>query len=336
MSARRFHSSMARISDLESRDYEVRALERSRWATGDYVVCEVRSWTSGHHVELPSGRLVELTEGDPVVGALGVRHATLEATGSWREVEDDGEMALLTGGGVLGRCTSRSDRIPPLPTVVYRGHAVRDGEPVRMDDFVQAAPEGAFRTPTVLVVGTSMSAGKTTTARILVRRLKARGLEVTGAKLAGAGRYRDVLTMKDAGADHIYDFVDAGLPSTVHPRDDYERRLRGLLGRMAEDGADAAVIEVGASPLEPYNGDVAVRELGDAVRCRVLCASDPYAVIGVMRAWDFRPDLVTGITANTLAGVDLVEELTGLRALDLRRKRNQGELDRMLAESLGL
>jgi hypothetical protein len=336
MSVDPFHSSMTRISDLESREYGTAVVERERWATGDYVVSQVRRWPRRQRLELPSGRLIELAEGDRFVGALGVRHATLEATGSWREVGEDGVMSLLTGGGLMGKCTSRSDHIGPLPKVVYRGHVVRGEEPVRMDDFVELAPGRTFRTPTVLVVGTSMSAGKTTAARVLVRRLKSLGLDVLGAKLAGAGRYRDILTMGDAGADYVFDFVDAGLPSTVHPRDAYADRIRGLLGRMAGENADAAVIEVGASPLEPYNGDLAVRELGAAVRCRVLCASDPYAVIGVMKAWEFRPDLVTGIAANTLAGVDLVEELAGVPAMDLRREERRTELDRMLRETLEL
>ena len=34
---------------------------------------------------------------------------------------------------------------------------------------------------------------------------------VIGTKLTGAGRYRDILAMRDAGADYIFDFVDAGL-----------------------------------------------------------------------------------------------------------------------------
>ena len=68
--------------------------------------------------------------------------------------------------------------------------------------------------------------------------------------------------MGDAGADAIFDFVDAGLPSTVCPTDVYRQAVRQLLSRMASTDVDVAVIEVGASPLEPYNGDVAVEESG--------------------------------------------------------------------------
>ena len=48
---------------------------------------------------------------------------------------------------------------------------------------------------------------------------------VIGTKLTGAGRYRDILAMQDAGADYIFDFVDAGLPSTVVSEREYRRAL---------------------------------------------------------------------------------------------------------------
>ncbi len=40
-------------------------------------------------IELINGRMTGFMREDLVVGALGERYATLEATGSWREVEDD-------------------------------------------------------------------------------------------------------------------------------------------------------------------------------------------------------------------------------------------------------
>lgn len=58
--------------------------------------------------------------------------------------------------------------------------------------------------------------------------------------------------MHDAGADAIYDFVDVGLPSTICPEAEYRSALDGLMSRVAGVDADPAVVEVGASPLEPY------------------------------------------------------------------------------------
>lgn len=318
MTRRPLHGSLTRISDFETEGYDVVPIDRDRWRMGDYVVAEVLDRGDQHRLEFATGRLASFVSRDVLVGALGVRHATLEATGDWRQIGPDLEMDLLTGAGLLGRCTSISSMLGSLARLGYTGHATRGGKPVRMDDFVPEIEIVPYTTPTVLVVGTSMSAGKTTAARIVVRLLSEAGLRVAGAKLTGAGRYRDILSMEDAGADPIVDFVDAGLPSSVCERSRFEAAAAHLLTRIQTSGVDAAVIEAGASPLEPYNGTAAVEALKGAIGFTILAASDPYAVLGVKEAFDAAPDLVTGIAANTLAGIELVDRLTGIPAADLR------------------
>lgn len=326
--------SLTRISDLESGGFEVRPVDRDAWSEADYVVVEVRDPGQQHRLEFPTGRLASYAAGDILVGALGVRYATLEATGDWRAVGADLKMQMLTGAGLLGRVTSVSAALGSLADVAYLGHAIRAGQPLSMRDFVPALEPVEYTTPSVLVIGTSMSAGKTTAARVIVRVLREAGLRVAGAKLTGAGRYRDILSMGDAGADPIVDFVDAGLPSSVCDEARFNEAARHLLTRVQTAGVDVAVIEAGASPLEPYNGEAAVAALGSNVRFRVLAASDPYAVLGVMEAFDVRPDLVTGIAANTHAGVALVERLTGCRALDVREPGAADTLQSMLVPTL--
>ncbi|MEZ5073324.1 MAG: hypothetical protein R2691_00610 [Solirubrobacterales bacterium] len=102
-----------------------------------------------------------------------------------------------------------------------------------------------------------MDAGKTVAAVAIVRELEAMGLRVAGAKLTGVGRVRDILAMRDAGADSVLDFVDAGLPSTVVPAADYERAL-AIKAQARREHLDVVVAEAGASPLEPYNGEPAI------------------------------------------------------------------------------
>ena len=61
---------------------------------------------------------------------------------------------------------------------------------------------GGFRIPVVLMVGSSMSSGKTTTACAIIHELRRRGKKVLAAKLCGAGYYRDSLAMADSGTSH--------------------------------------------------------------------------------------------------------------------------------------
>ncbi len=332
-----FHSSLTRITDFDCVGFECQPLPREQWESGDYVLGRVSIVRGGFSsIELRNGRLIQAVEGDLILGALGVRHATLEIVGSWEAVGADGRMHLLTAAGLLGLATSISGTLGTPMRVEYQGHALRNGTKLRMSDFAKRpSKSGNYAVPTILVIGTSMSAGKTTSAKIIVRQLKREGYRVAGAKLTGAGRYRDVLAMQDAGADAIFDFVDVGLPSSVLDPEDFRLRLGDLLGLIVEARPDVVVAEAGASPLEPYNGDTALAEIEDSVVMNVLCASDPYAVVGIMRGYQMvQPDLVAGIATSTSAGVEVVEKLSGAKALNILDPASIPELRRLLANAL--
>ncbi len=219
-----------------------------------------------------------------------------------------------------------------MTTVKYLGHAFRDDKKLTMNDFVKPVEEKEFKTPVVLFVGTSMSAGKTTSARIVTNIFKMAGLIIVGAKLTGAGRYKDILAIKDVGADAVFDFVDAGLPSSICPKKTYLKKLNYLKNLISSVDADIAVIEIGASPLEPYNGDLAIESIRDQIKCIILSASDPYAVFGLMKAFDIKPDIVTGIATNTLGGKELVEKLCGVTALNLIDPETTPALKKILSQ----
>ena len=337
MTPKYFFTSLTRISDLPEVPFSMEPLPRESWETGDYVIGEVDSPPSSlSRIELASGRMVEVVEGDLVVGAFGDRYATLEAVGGWSGIGDDLRMEALTGAGLFGKSTSRSAVLPHPPSLAYRGHVYAGGAKANMKDFVSPTIENSFEPPVVLIVGTSMSAGKTTSAKVIVRLLNEAGLRVVGAKLTGAGRYRDILSMEDAGAESVFDFVDAGLPSTVVPEDVYRKALRNLLSRMAAADADVVVAEIGASPLEPYNGSAAIEDIGANVRCTVLSASDPYAVSGVIAAFGKRPSFVTGLATSTEAGIDLIEKLSGLMAINVLDPASRPKLKTILNHTLDL
>jgi len=314
----RIYGSLARIADFRNSNFDVQKLDRSEWATGDYVEGEVVGIpTALYKVEDRSGHMVKVEPRDWVVGALGDRAATLEGVGSWADIMEDGRMHALTGAMLIGRYTSFSPLCPDPMELAYRGHLCRDGRKVCMRDFALRSETHAFSVPTLLIVGSSMTAGKTTTGRRVCKELDRAGMYVIGAKLTGAGRYRDILSYLKTGATEIYDFVDVGLPSTVVPEEDFRNAIRPLLNHINNRKPDLLVAEAGASPLEPYNGRALIDELGDNVICTILCASDPYAVVGVQKAFGLTPDLVTGPATTTSAAVDLVRKLSGLRGINI-------------------
>lgn len=328
------YTGLTRISDLQFEGFEVKKIVKARWETGDYVACKIiKKGSDTFKLELPSGRMRGVMGGESLIGALGVRHATLEATGTWKKVGKDGILHVLTAGGLLGKLTSKSVYIHEMTAIEYLGHAFKDGKKITMDDYVKPVKKKKFKTPVVLFVGTSMSAGKTTSARIVTNIFKIAGLKIVGAKFTGAGRYKDILAIKDVGADAVFDFVDVGLPSSICSKKIYLKKLTHLKNLISSVDADIAVIEIGASPLEPYNGDIAIEAIRDQVKCIILSASDPYAVFGLMKAFDIKPDIVTGISTNTLGGKELVEKLCGVTALNLIDPKTTPALKKILSKS---
>jgi hypothetical protein len=333
--SRTLFGSLTRIADLGEREFEVRPLDRRHWQTGDYVVGVVTGKaTRLYQVETRDGSMWPAKAGDRVVGVFGERAATLEGVGSYREIRDDGRMQAMTSAGLFGRITSLSPLLPSTMDLDYAGHAIRGGKKITMREFAIRTDARGFSTPTILLVGTSMSAGKTVTGKLICRLLYEDGRRTIGSKLTGAGRYRDILAFRKAGAEQVFDFVDAGLPSTFVPDDEFRAAVRPLLAHIHAQDADLLVAEAGASPLEPYNGEAAIDELGDNICLTVLCASDPYAVVGVMQAFSLEPDVVTGPATNTTAAIDLVHRLTGLPAISILDRGGVDEFRRFLFDRL--
>ncbi len=327
--------SLTRISDFDRRLPEVERLPREQWSRGDYLVVEMLDvGPDSYGVETADGNLIEMFPGDRMIGALGTRAATLEVVGDWREIGDDLEMQTLTAAGVLGVCTSASLQSAELANMRYVGHACREGKTCRMKDFVTPAGGARLEAPVILIIGTSMDSGKTVAAVAAVRELVAMGRRVAGAKVTGVGRLRDILAMEGAGADPIMDFVDVGLPSTVVPADEYEDSLNLLCSKLAGSDPDVVIVEAGASPLEPYCGDVAMEVLAERVSLTILCASDPYAVLGVIEAFGKKPDLVSGRATSTEAGIRLIEKMTGVAALNVIDRSTGPALASFLEEKL--
>ncbi|MGW8367884.1 MAG: hypothetical protein ACWGPN_04295, partial [Gammaproteobacteria bacterium] len=322
-------TSVTRISDMAEHEFDIARLDRAHWAAGDYVVAELMDASGYHTIELPNGRMMDVAEGDLLIGAFGARAATIEACGDWRAIDSD-RFEALTPAGLFGRLTSASPFVGKLLSLRYVGHVQRSGSKVTMKSVLQPVPSRPLDVPIVLITGTSMSSGKTLSGRLIIRLLSRMGLKVVGAKFTGAARYRDVLSFLDAGAVRVFDFVDSGLPSTVTGEDEFRLALDRLLSMIAAVDPHVLVAEAGASPLEPYNGKTAIDVLGDRVRFNVLCASDPYAVLGVATAFARQPDIVAGGAANTTAAIELVRKLSGLTAMNLLAKTSHEPLRQRL------
>jgi molybdopterin cofactor biosynthesis protein B len=212
---------------------------------GDLVLASVGRLGQHQHLELADGRRSRLYVGNEIIVCYANRYAPdqFEAL-----VPDDlGTCELVAAGGIAARSLTRHDRMKAATEIMPLG-LVGDinEEPINLASRALPAPApGSVRPYVVAVVGTSMNAGKTTTAASLINGLTRAGLKVGAAKVTGTGAGCDRWSMVDAGAFRVLDFTDAGFASTYRLSSaQVEHILMHLTGHLAADGADFIVLEV--------------------------------------------------------------------------------------------
>jgi hypothetical protein len=327
---------------------EVRVAAEIPCEEGVVVAVRVKNDKSTYsQLELPSGRLAQIKRGDVVAGALGHRHALFGYSGYLPERLAPGDTVhLLNMGGVLGICDSvNPDLGPPFECEVLGAvlHFPFLGERVGVAARLAGGPPDPHAPldpalPTVALVGSCMNCGKTAAACVLVRHLVHGGLVVDGLKATGVSLRRDVLAMEDAGARTTILFTDLGIVSTSPAN--APAAARTLLSRLAAGRPQAVVAELGDGLLGAY-GVAAILdepEIRAAFTAVVLAANDPVAAWGGVRMlrerFGIEPVAVTGPATDNLAGTRIVEESTGVAAINARTDGRR--LAELVRERLGL
>jgi len=212
---------------------------------GDLLLARVVELGQHDKFERPDGRKSQLFVGDEILVAYGNRYAPDQFEA---EIPRNPKQChLVAGGGVAAEVVSNHAEMDP-PTTIEPIGLVGDaeGQVFNLRGTALSRPLPAASRPfTVAVVGTSMNAGKTTSASYLVHGLAAGGRRVGAAKVTGTGAGKDHWLMADAGAEIALDFVDAGYPSTYKiPNTAVLDILDLLSGHLAMEGMDAVVLEV--------------------------------------------------------------------------------------------
>ncbi len=215
---------------------------------GDLLLARIDALGFHRGLQLSNGRKKNLFPGDEIVVAYGNRYAPNQFEAVIPKTL--GPCHLVAGGGVAAKALSWHAQIngkgPTLITPI--GLLLRaDGEPANLRDYA-IEPFEAVMAPhptTIAVVGTAMDSGKTSSAAFLVRGMVRAGLRAGYAKITGTGAGGDTFLLKDAGADPVLDFTDAGVVSTyLLELPALERILVTLVAHLHRSGVDAIVIEI--------------------------------------------------------------------------------------------
>lgn len=217
---------------------------------GDLVLAEVVSVGKNKMLEIQSGVSMYLFPGDLIVGAFGNRYATDQFEGyvPARPVE---ECDLLSVGGVIGEVVSKHAAMGAPTRLRVRG-LVSDGEgrEINQRGYGLAAPDGVIggtvgKSEVIMVVGSSMNSGKTTTVGTLARALGRAGFRVAAAKVTGTAAGKDGRFIESCGARPVIDFTSAGYPSTyMLGREELLGLYRSLLSRLHAHAPDYILVEV--------------------------------------------------------------------------------------------
>jgi len=283
-----------------------------------------------NQLELTSGRMATVTQGDIVVGALGHRKALRGYSGHLpTELAVGDTIQLLNIGGVLGICDSANPDVGPpfdcevLGTVLHFPYlGERIGVPARAG--AQAldldAPLDMQGVPVVALAGTCMDSGKTAAACAIVSRLRHRGMHVAACKATGVSLRRDVLAMQDAGAAETMIFSDLGIVTTT--AENGPALTRTLLTNLAAEHPDVIVLELGDGLLGAYGVEAILtdKSIRDALTAVVLCANDPVAAWGgakiLREQFDIEPAVVSGPATDNAVGIDQISERLRLPAIN--------------------
>ena len=228
-------------------------LRRGRDVTpraGDLVLARVAAIGQHKRLESFNSRRRNLFVGDDVIVAYGDRYAPDQFLA---EVPRNLNYTnLVAAGGMASRVVDKHESIAPATVLEPVGLITHGGEVVSMADAsphsvqpwaqAQLDEDGPL---VVVVFGSSMNSGKSTTAGCLVNGLVNAGLTVHAGKATGTGAGNDAGLFRDAGADRVLDFTDFGLPSTFKLSfASVKDVMFSMAAALAKDAPDVVVVEI--------------------------------------------------------------------------------------------
>lgn len=304
--------------DAAKRSYVTRRIELGRQALrtdlapqpGD--LCLARVEKIGHHerLELVNGRRAKLHVGDEILVCYGNRYATDQFESLVPQSLEP--CRLVAAGGIASALVSRH-RSTRMPTEIRPAGLVcdLDGRPCNVRDWavmpIRSGQRAILpRSHVIVVVGSGMNAGKTTTVASIVRACRAAGLPAAAVKLTGTGAGGDMWTYLDAGAAAVFDFTDAGHASTAGASLEELLAVSETLLGHASGHARIIVAEIADGLLQAETAALiaseAFRRQFDSLVFAAADAMAALAGVSYLTALGLRPAAVSGLlTASPLA-----------------------------------
>jgi hypothetical protein len=291
---------------------------------GDLIVAEVDSIGKHTTLENRDRVLTHIFPGDHIVIAFGNRYATDQYEG-YVPARPLTECDLLSVGGVCGEVAScHASMGKPTRVRVLGAVCGQDGLPLNQRAFGMTPSAMPGRGEVILVVGASMNSGKTTTVGTLARALSQAGLKVAAAKVTGTAAGKDGRFFASCGAKPVFDFTDAGYPSTyMLSLEELMNIYHCLISQLRATNPDYILVEIADGIFQRETrmmlDNPLFREMVDHV---FFAATDSLAAeCGTRYLYDYGLPLraLSGVTTMSPLATREAEEATRLPCLSIER-----------------
>jgi hypothetical protein len=278
---------------------------------GDVVFARIK--TIGQHTELENrnARIHRIFDQTLLIGALGNRYAT-----DYFEGIIPGELLskidLLARGGVIGLVKSKYSSIKDPTKLDILGYVLNKNEEIvntrNYKIKIKSNVKQISMKNLILVVGSSMNAGKSTAAKALIYSLVVKNKSVAAGKVTGTASLKDLLLMEDSGANEVIDFTYLGYPSTYLLNFDIVIDIfEKIYSYLSTKAKDYIVIEIADGILQRETafllGHPSVQE---KIYKLIFCCSDSIAVRGGVELlkdrYNLIPDAISGRAVNSESG----------------------------------
>ena len=311
-------------------DIKTLLTENIKPQAGDLVIAEVTRLRQHCRIEFPNGRRSRMFVKDKILVSYGNRYAPdqFEAI-----VPDDlSPCHLVAGGGIAAKMRYKSQSVKPATEIKPLGLVGdKDGKVINLSRYNQLkkSQHSDVGIPVIVVAGSSMNAGKTTTVASLVKGLSADGYKVAAAKITGTGSGCDLWHFLDAGANVAIDFTDAGYATTykVHS-DDICKIFEQTLHHLQTNNPDMIVIEVADGILQEETADFLKSETAKSMTtAMVFTAGDSCSAIYGLK-WleelEYNVIGISGVVSGNPLGSQEVSKLTDVPVITKKEMISAG------------
>jgi len=297
------------VNDLK---YYLEKSPLSKAEPGDLGLFRVK--TIGYHKQLitKDDKKLRLYENDLFVGIFGNRYATDGFEGRVGRLD---KLSMLTGAGMVGTVRYKHKSIKKSTKLIFVGLLKNENDDrinLKKLNFHKSLPKQAPKN-LILIVGSGMNSGKTTTASKLINGLSNNGKKIAACKLTGSVSNRDKNELSAASADHIIDFSDYGFPSTyLCKKNELVELFQTMLADIEKISPDVIVMEIADGVLQRETKMILTdKKIRNMTKGIVLAAeSAPSALFSSQQLldWNHKVIAVSGaITSSPLSSKEFTQ-----------------------------